>query len=346
MTAPRTARRAGFTLVELLIVIAIVGVLASLLLVGLSAARRSARRAQAVVEIGQVAAAVTTYKSKLNASYLPAFRPATVGPNPANPAATRFRLCSCYSDSAGNPLTDGVGGPIWPEIVYLRSLFPQMSLVDNGLRMPNNAGLPKFVINGVFTPTLPPGTDTVPRQDMDPAQCLLFFLTGNVFTNFQGFSTNRLQPFTASTGADTRVGPFLEDVKGNKVFFAKDAADNPTEAGRFLDPWKTPYAYFAYDPALNSYPVNAAAPANLAWPPAGATHPTSNDPMAPNGVLAYVSGSRHENQKGFQIISAGADEVFGGGGVWVAGQGDYVSNAVGGDDLSNFNQGPLNQQNK
>jgi hypothetical protein len=54
----------------------------------------------------------------------------------------------------------------------------------------------------------------------------------------------------------------------------------------------------------------------------------------------FQSGTpnKYLNAKSFQLISAGRDKVFGRGGAWVAGNGDYAQNAIGHDDFSNFNR--------
>ncbi|MBX9585552.1 MAG: prepilin-type N-terminal cleavage/methylation domain-containing protein [Gemmataceae bacterium] len=285
MTTRHAARRAGFTMVELLVVILIIGVLASLLLAGFGAARTSARKAQAATEIAQVADAVAAFKAKMNVGHIPAFRPGTTD-------GSLFRLKKMY-----------VGDE--PEFAYLRQVFPQIDTADNGWT----------------------GGD----QTLAPNQVLLFFLTG---IDLQGFSTNRAKPFTPSTGSDNRVPPFLT-LKTSNI-----------RNGFFVDPWDTPYAYFAFDPALNNYPVNTGTPLAVAWPTTTTTHPVDGTMIAPNGVRAFRSGGKFLNARGFQIVSAGPDTTFGGGGDWAPGTGDYVSNGIGGDDLSNFNTGPLNQENK
>jgi prepilin-type N-terminal cleavage/methylation domain-containing protein len=273
----RGPRQAGFTLIELLVVIAIIGVLMGLLLVAIQYGRDAAKRTSTTAEIAQISNAIGLFKTKTGATHIPAFGGGANG---------AFRLCTNYTDASGNWLP-------WPEVIYLKSIFPNMSPADNGLRL-----------NGNPVPNNSP-------QALDPNQTLVFFLNGSVFTGFQGFSNNKQQPFTPPLSAgEQRLGPFL-DLPSNRF----------TADGRLLDPYGSPYAYFSFDPTINTYP-------SVSW----------------SGVSPYKDvGGKFLQPRGFQIISAGKNQVFGPGGTWVPNQGPYTVTGPGGDDVANFSAGPLSK---
>lgn len=307
----RAAPRRGFTLVEILVVIGIIAILASLITVVAIKGLSSAKRTQASADIAQISSAIGTFKAKMNAGYIPA---GGWGPKGG------FRLCTSYLDASNNPLP-------WPEVVYLKQLFPQMVLADNGLRI----GGAK-VANGVAAAQ--PGD--VPLLELDANQTLVLFLTGGPPTNFQGFSTNRAQPF--ETTATNRLGPFLDfpatryatGTTAVSLFHASDRAEtNANGAASLMDPWGGPFAYFTHNTTTNNYMTN---------------------PFVYRGttVNPYVQGGRPLNQKSFQIVSAGengpddtAPFGFGSGGNWVPGAGDYTEGGPGFDDVANFHEGQL-----
>ncbi|MCA9184936.1 MAG: type II secretion system protein [Pirellulaceae bacterium] len=72
MTGKRTQTRHGFTLVELLVVIVIIAILASLVVVGVSRAQVAARNAAIKMEISEIAKALEAYKNDMG-EYPPDF---------------------------------------------------------------------------------------------------------------------------------------------------------------------------------------------------------------------------------------------------------------------------------
>jgi prepilin-type N-terminal cleavage/methylation domain-containing protein len=67
----RPSHKHGFTLIELLVVISIIGLLAAVILAGLSTARKKARDSKRIAEIRQLQTALELYRDK-NGQYPPA----------------------------------------------------------------------------------------------------------------------------------------------------------------------------------------------------------------------------------------------------------------------------------
>jgi hypothetical protein len=151
----------------------------------------------------------------------------------------------------------------------------------------------------------------LPDLDLDCNQTLVFFLTGGPVTKFTGFSKNKAHPFVEG---GERIGPFLD---GPSFRFDAD--------GRLLDVWGSPYMYFAYDPTIGTYP---------------AVTYTYNATT----VAHYTQRGKALKLKGYQIISAGPDRLFGPGGEWTPGSGAWAAGEPGADDMSNFNEGDLSTQ--
>jgi hypothetical protein len=162
-----------------------------------------------------------------------------------------------------------------------------------------------------------PVTPESPRL-LDANQSLVFFLTGGPFTKYQGLSKEKQRPLAVPGQAvETRDGPFLD------FPLSRYDAD-----GRVLDPWGTPLAYFTAVPG-SGYS------GSFTWN--GSTVRPYREPGDPD---------RFMNRKTFQLISAGRNRVFGPGGNWTPGEGEWAADGPGGGDPSNFNNGPLSRRNE
>lgn len=144
-------------------------------------------------------------------------------------------------------------------------------------------------------------------------QCLVYFLQGPAKN---GWSANPADP-TSTSG--TRVGPFFEF---KEVRLYKRTGDFYSYADPFATPGKKmPYLYFS---SYNKQDGYLATDVTL-------------------GVSPYfITGTtRYYNRNTFQIISAGANFSFNGGGAWAPGGPGWNELAAGFDDLSNFHPGKL-----
>lgn len=92
----RKAPRRGFTLIEMLVVVVIIGILASLVTGAVSAARRKARIAAVAMEIKTIEGAVQAFKEKYR-GYPPDF---------TDPAAVKLFLARAYPRYTGDYVAD------------------------------------------------------------------------------------------------------------------------------------------------------------------------------------------------------------------------------------------------
>jgi prepilin-type N-terminal cleavage/methylation domain-containing protein len=124
----KTRRRAGITLIEILVVIAIISILVSLLMAGVQKARIAGKRTENGVRINEIGEAVTRCKSDLKLRYIPAW---TAG----------FRLKSAYTTAD-------------PELAILTTAFPNLDYTNTGLptaTLDANQTLCFFLTGGAVT---------------------------------------------------------------------------------------------------------------------------------------------------------------------------------------------------
>ncbi len=102
----RPARRGGFTLVEMLTVIVIIGILSGLVVGGAISAIKAARRATILAEIGQLKISLENYKTE-------------IGEYPPD-----FAFCDL---PLGNALGDAARSRV---LIHMRKRFPRLRLAD------------------------------------------------------------------------------------------------------------------------------------------------------------------------------------------------------------------------
>jgi hypothetical protein len=338
--------RGAFTLVELLVVIAIIIVLVSLMIVAVPKALSPAYEAQTRTDITQLCAAVQSFETKFQVSYIP----------------SRIILCKNYLNyfQGGNPANGiiqvfpGVPSQLHQDsLAYLQRVFPRINTsawATTGIDW-NGNGSPDPAISISVTPYNAKGAlFNCNGYALEGEQCLAFFLggipqdNGNGTFTATGFSTN---PGNPAQAGDDRVPPFFEFRTDRLVQWTppgQPAGYTGTAPGfpSYLDSYgKTPYAYFSgyrmsetQSNGYNRY-VNYSNP-YLLLHPAGTFGGTQCDPvttdcqalpwakgkppdennlgvwphaqfMAGNGPPVYL------NPRSFQLLSAGKDLYFGQG---------------------------------
>jgi prepilin-type N-terminal cleavage/methylation domain-containing protein len=181
-------RRSAFTLIEMLVVIAIIAVLASLLLVGVMAILRKGPEVKNRNDILQLSEGLQRFYAK-HKFYPP----------------DRIKLCSKWSNyTPGNPL-DALSmsylGTIWPNLDRTQTFnwgggaaFTEGVILEGDQclvfflgGMPNGAGLPpQPFFNNPANPTVAIGTSTdrVKYFDFDGARCVPMRGAGNPFPSY------------------------------------------------------------------------------------------------------------------------------------------------------------------
>ena len=165
-------RRPGFTLVEMLTVIVIIGILAGLTVGGAIAARNAVRRSIVVADIGQLKMALQKYKSE-------------VGEYPPD-----FAFCD------GNPATDPRCAAAQARVLtHMRKRFPRLRI--------NTWTEFTTLVNPVTPVTAGPDAD-----QLNPSTALVFWLGGVIIDGKpKGFSEDPTNPFKVG---EPRTTPYFD----------------------------------------------------------------------------------------------------------------------------------------
>ena len=313
------SRNSAFTLVELLIVIAIIGILASLAAVGVMKALEKGKMVAARLEISQLEAGISAAKTDLgNVEVLPSI-------------LKLYRSKSAF-ETAANAIYTTTLQPIDPlaksSWMFLNKAFGKTISGESYGTSPDVLewfGADRNSTTGVLT-----GSSYWPGNIANPVTLqgmeVLVFLLGGIpaydsaanKVTFQGFSTARLNPCEVKPNSNLkRKGPYY-DFDIAKIGWVK--------LGNYSS------GVYAYKNAYDGYYAYFASPDYKTF---------STSPLVFNGrsLYPFKTGTGlypYVNPKTFQIISQGQDQTFGSGGTYTAGVGDYVLGGVGYDDMSNF----------
>jgi prepilin-type N-terminal cleavage/methylation domain-containing protein len=337
---PARARRApaAFTLLELLIAIAIIGILASLILTVAGSANTKAKNAQVTVDIKDLEKGIAAFKQKFGVeppSRIVLYEQAAGWTNATDPNAARSM---------------GIIRQIWPQFDFTYA-------AEGGQIDINGDGL--FTGDG-FTNT---ATGAIA---LSGSECLVFFLGGIPATLYlpnppnppntlsvggapSGFSTNPADPFNVTLSGTTRtvVGTNRErftEFDASRLILLKPPitpTGQPHTMNAYMDTLpgqQQPYIYLS-SYGGQGYDVAHELPAG----PVGSQTFADVYRQGPNGSTT-TSPSPPWNANSFQIISPGFDQQYGLGGEYE--QGDpkgllVQTRSTERDNITNFSSGPL-----
>ena len=231
-TSPRTSQHRGFTLVELLVVLAIIGVLVALLLPAVQAARESARRLQCASNLKQLALGTLNYES-MRAKLPPS-------------GLVKLRLDVQHDVEVYNPY----GSPQLSWAVLLLPFVEQAALYSRfEMAGPKNATLQPSEATETFVQTyLCPSDEAKGKYYEMPGTLPKRFAKGNYAAYVSPFHVDLQLLYRGALIAGGQKLSSVEDgTVGTLVFSEVRALDHPRdERGAWVLPW-TGASLLAFD---------------------------------------------------------------------------------------------------
>jgi prepilin-type N-terminal cleavage/methylation domain-containing protein len=354
----RSAVRGGFTMIELLMVIIIIGVLIALLLPAIMGAMKTARNAAVSSEINQLAQALESFKSRYG-DYPPSRVLLEESGNYSQYIGSNQALSATFDPTspAGNDIT--VGQLAQRTLVAMRKFFPRVvfSTTGNPPLFNGTSYWYDFNGNGQY--------DATPYV-LHGHECLVFFLGG--------IPTPSIAPVTAANYSTVTFGmsgfgkdptnPFYNNLPGAAAMYSGNRQPPSFEFNTnrlFIDPNGLSGIPGYYDTLANEPPggggssginfyVYFSGYGNGSYDAndvnfASETEPNGLSPIAlvfQHGITTYVSASPNpytttlsttltptgastgtttvtfQKAQTYQIISSGADGLYGVGGQYLA----------------------------
>jgi prepilin-type N-terminal cleavage/methylation domain-containing protein len=360
----RSKVRGGFTMIELLMVIIIIGILIALLLPAIQSAVRTARNAAVSSEINQLAQALESFRSKYG-DYPPSRVLLVESGNYAPYIGSNSSLTGANPNDPDSPANNDitVGQLAQRTLIAMRKFFPRVVFTTTG-----TAGPPLYVAGKVFYDFNGNGLDdSATPYVLHGHECLVFFLGGipqpstlpiTTSTTFgmTGFGKDPTNPFFnnitgANMSSSNRQPPFFEFNTG-RLFVDPNTVMSGTTTlvgipGYYDSLGNEPpigpggtninfYAYFSgygngsYDAndvnfAFESGP-NGVSPIELLFQYGTITYKspspnpyttTLSTTMTAAGAASGTATVTYQKAQTFQIISSGADGLYGVGGQFV-----------------------------
>lgn len=338
-------RRPAFTLIELIVVVMVIGILASLILVAVNGAIARARVAGVVTEIKDLEKSIADFKGKYGIeppSYFVFFEN---GAHWADDDAT-----SASDDHPSARRSREILRKMWPNFLNTANVPNGGDADDDG------DGIPDIDLNG--------DGDYDDVHIFNGSECLVFFLGGvsRDLTDIDGdgaadyicygFSSNPTHPFelaiTATGTVSSNRTQFYDFDSDRLVNLDPDPdVDDLPEFVDELPNQRRPYIYLSAYEGNGYRPYGADLTPNAPAPGQGpddeipldtAGTPLLGDVYYKQAPAAGVPGV-FWNQKSYQIISPGLDGDYGDGGLY---NGETHGNLEDRDNITNFRGGELN----